>query len=634
MAAFSNLSCPTSSCEASGDEILSCVPDHDQPEAGATHHVPLVTPPGKALDPIVALATSVHASPGVYTLLLGSGISSVAGVPTGWQVVTDLVGKIAATQAPDDPEAANAAKADPEAWWSQHGYETPLGYSTLLNALAPTPAARQALLAGYFEPTDADREEGRKVPGNAHHAIAQLVARGTVRVILTTNFDRLLERALEEAGIPPQVLHRPEQLTAATPLAHARASVIKLHGDYADLDQRNTADELAQYPEALAAYLRRVLDEYGLIISGWSADWDIALARCLEEAPARRYPLFWSSYGAISENTRRLIALFGAVSLPGLTAENLFTGLQSRLEALDRLADPPFTADIAVQRLKRALPDPRRRIELFDLVDGEIQQLASRTADTTRHPLSGVSFTDQFTAYEQESVTAARLLATGVFHGGEQHAALWIRSLRRLMSARRTFAGGFNPQSEAMRHYPALLCLWVMGVSAILAEQENLLARLLLEPTWIPTTGATKPQPAVRCLNPLRIVATDETTQGGTRWLYPQSHHIRAASRNALKDVEPDDDTHKTACDRLEYLASLVAMSDPDESGRLPWAGEFILEGRYLGEDQRLGGRIESEIASKWPLLEGGAFGGDPEQAKAAQIALTAWISQHGRFFL
>jgi hypothetical protein len=29
--------------------------------------------------------------------------------------------------------------------------------------------------------------------------------------------------------------------------------VIKLHGDYADLEQRNTADELAEYPEALAA---------------------------------------------------------------------------------------------------------------------------------------------------------------------------------------------------------------------------------------------------------------------------------------------------------------------------------------------------------------------------------------------
>jgi hypothetical protein len=163
---------------------------------------------------MVALATSVHASPGVYALLLGSGISSAAGVPTGWIVVTNLVGKVAATLTPADPVAADSATADPETWWAQHGDENPLGYSALLNAMAPTPAARQALLAGYFEPTDADRDEGCKIPGIAHHAIAQLVARGSVRVILTTNFDRLLERALEETGVLPQVLHRPEQLAA------------------------------------------------------------------------------------------------------------------------------------------------------------------------------------------------------------------------------------------------------------------------------------------------------------------------------------------------------------------------------------------------------------------------------------
>src|SRR5262249_10935310 len=85
----------------------------------------------------------------------------------------------------------------------------------------------------------------------AHRAIAQLAAKGAVRVILTTNFDRLTERALEDAGVPPQVLHRPEQLASATPLAHAKVTVIKLHGDYADLEQRNTIDELAEYPEAL-----------------------------------------------------------------------------------------------------------------------------------------------------------------------------------------------------------------------------------------------------------------------------------------------------------------------------------------------------------------------------------------------
>ena len=597
--------------------------DQLKPDA-ATAQVPLVTPPGTALDPVVALATSVHASPGVYALLLGSGVSSAAGVPTGWQVVTDLVRKVAAVSAGDATDAVSSTTADPEAWWGQHGDGNPLGYSGLLNLLGPTPAARQALLSGYFEPTDADREEGRKVPGAAHRAVAQLVARGAVRVILTTNFDRLTERALEDAGVAPQVLHRPEQLASATPLTHAKVTVIKLHGDYADLDQRNTIDELAEYPEALAAYLSRVLDEYGLIVSGWSAEWDVALVRALEETGSRRYPLFWSSYGALGENAKRLIAQHGAVSLPGQTAEDLFSGLESRLNALDRLADPPISADIALQRLKRALPDPNRRIELFDLLDNETQGLVSQIGDRTRHPLGGMPFEEQLARYEADTGTLARMLATGIFHGERTQAALWIRCLQRAISARRPFAGGFNEQSEAMRHYPALLCLWAMGISAVLGEREDLLARFLVEPTWTPIFGDRTPQSAVRCLNPIRIVTADDSAPNGQRWLYPQSRHVRAASREALRSIESDDDVYQAACDRLEYLASLVAMSGADERGRLPWAGEFILR------KQTIDSLIERELEPGWAFLEG-AFDGDLDRAKAARNSLDQWTNQYGR---
>ena len=149
----------------------------------------------------------------------------------------------------------------------------------------------------------------------------------------------------------------------------------------------------------------------------------------------------------------------------------------------------PITTEIAVQRLKQALPDPTRRIEVSDLVDGETQRLAARIADTARHPLGGMPFADQRTAYEEETAVSACLLATGVFHGDEMHAPLWIRSLQRLISARRPITGSFNAQTEAMRHYPALLCLWVMGIGAILADRENLLARFLIEPTWTPIFG-------------------------------------------------------------------------------------------------------------------------------------------------
>jgi hypothetical protein len=86
---------------------MAGVADQDQSEPEATTNVPLVTPPGLALDPMVALATSVHASPGVYALLLGSGVSTGAGILTGWQVVTDLVRRGAAAQAPEDIDAAS-----------------------------------------------------------------------------------------------------------------------------------------------------------------------------------------------------------------------------------------------------------------------------------------------------------------------------------------------------------------------------------------------------------------------------------------------------------------------------------------------------------------------------------------------
>jgi hypothetical protein len=61
-----------------------------------------VAPPGPGLDPTLALALGLSASPGAYAILLGSGTSSAAQIPTGWGVVTDLIGKVAALQGVGD----------------------------------------------------------------------------------------------------------------------------------------------------------------------------------------------------------------------------------------------------------------------------------------------------------------------------------------------------------------------------------------------------------------------------------------------------------------------------------------------------------------------------------------------------
>jgi hypothetical protein len=38
------------------------------------------------IDPLHALAFSVYENPGVYCILLGSGVSRAAEMPTGWEI--------------------------------------------------------------------------------------------------------------------------------------------------------------------------------------------------------------------------------------------------------------------------------------------------------------------------------------------------------------------------------------------------------------------------------------------------------------------------------------------------------------------------------------------------------------------
>jgi NAD-dependent SIR2 family protein deacetylase len=140
-------------------------------------------------DPMTSLAFSVYSNKGGYALLLGSGVSRASGIPTGWGIVTDFIRRAAALE-------GNNCGPDPTSWYRET-YKRDPDYSELLQALAKSSSERMHLLKSFFEPTDEEKAAHKKLPTPAHHAIAKLVAEGYVRVIITTNFDRLMERALE-----------------------------------------------------------------------------------------------------------------------------------------------------------------------------------------------------------------------------------------------------------------------------------------------------------------------------------------------------------------------------------------------------------------------------------------------------
>jgi hypothetical protein len=318
------------------------------------------------IDPFTSLAFSTYSNKGVYALLLGSGISRSARIPTGWEVTKDLIKKLAKLESED-------CEPDPAAWFKTKFGVAP-DYSNLLDSIAKTPSERQQLLRSYFEPTPEELEEGLKLPSAAQKAIAQLAASGYLRVILTTNFDRLTERALEEVGISPTVISTTDQIAGALPLVHSGITVIKVNGDYLDSRIRNTEPELASYDEAMDTLLDRIFDEYGLIVCGWSADWDVALRTALERCSSRRFTTYWATRSALVGTAERLASHRRAEVIEIAGADEFFSGLREKVQALEDMNAPhPLSAKMAVAMMKRYLVDPSAHIKLHDLILGETQ---------------------------------------------------------------------------------------------------------------------------------------------------------------------------------------------------------------------------------------------------------------------
>ena len=426
------------------------------------------------LDPITSLAFSMQSAKGVYALLLGSGISRAARIPTGWEITLELVRKIAAVQGGPELPGDTA-----EAW-----YQTTFGhapdYAKLLDSLAKTASERQQVLRSYIEPDAGAQARGGKRATAAHRAIARLVASGYVRVIITTNFDQLLEEALREAGISPTIITSAAAAAGAVPLVHSGCTIIKVHGDYLDTRIRNTPVELATYEPEIDQLLDRVFDEFGLIVCGWSADWDQALKVAIERTPSRRYSMYWAARGDPSISASALINHRGAVHLSIATADEFFDDVAHKVFALEAFNAPhPLSAELAVATIKEFLADPKDRIRLDDLIGREL----GRVLDSIGAPefatdvFSEATMDDQVRRYETAcSTLVAMAFTAGRWSVGDQ-VDVWVDMIKTLGS-RGKDRGGVSLLIDLML-FPALLVLHAYGLGAIAGKHYQALGRLV-----------------------------------------------------------------------------------------------------------------------------------------------------------
>lgn len=570
------------------------------------------------MDPILSLAFSVHANKGVYALLLGSGISRSAGIPTGWEVVLDLIRKLARM-------AGEECEPRPDEWYRAKFGEEP-NYSLILDRVAKTPAERQQLLKSYFEPTEEERAQGLKVPTPAHHAVAALVAGGFIRVIVTTNFDRLMEKALDSAGVSPAVISTTDAVAGSLPLIHTACTVIKANGDYLDTRIKNTPEELKRYDEPLTKLLERVADEFGLIVCGWSGDYDEALSGIITRCPTWRFTTYWAARGHVGDKASRLASLRRAQIIAIESADAFLQDLTDKVQSLEEINRPhPLSAKVAAATLKRYIAEDRHRIRLHDLVMNETVKLhAELTSD--QFPVNGHKpkwdeIKGRVQRYEALTEVLLALFVQGCYWGGETDEYLWQKSVERVAE----HDGPRDGMSVylKMRKYPALLLTYAGGLAALAAGKYGNLAALLLRAAGRqPESG--REAPVAMFLNAYDVFhdnvapALLDDDRGAET---PASEYLFRTLREPLRELLPGDAQYEKLFDKFEYLWSLIWLDLDNEglslggskvTGRYLWRDRARYEGQKTVLDE-LVGDIKGEHGV-WPGLSAGLFGDSPQR--------------------
>lgn len=315
------------------------------------------------IDIFSTLILSIYNNKGVYALLLGSGVSIEAKIMSGWKITEDLIRKVAVIKGEYVPKDAFA--------WYKEKFRCEAEYSNLLEQLGKKPSELESILRPYFEPSEEDEIQGYKKPTAAHRAIAEMAKRGYFKFIITTNFDQLMETALNEQNVKFQTIFHESNIEGSVPLYHHPLTLLKINGDYKDCRFRNTEKELSDYPPELVEYLKPVLKDFGLITCGWSATWDIALVDLIAKEKKHRYSYYFTYLGGNPGKIGELADKCGGEKLQIEGADDLFTEMNERLKALEAINEKNMEIDVevAIARVKDYIPDQKKLIKYSDLYE-------------------------------------------------------------------------------------------------------------------------------------------------------------------------------------------------------------------------------------------------------------------------
>lgn len=189
-----------------------------------------------------------------FVLMLGAGASISSGVKPTAQITEELVQRFAAAQPGDLDERFDRLWTGADA------------------------ATRESMLKPYLD----------QMPSRGYRPLADLIIKGFFDVVITFNFDRLLERALDDGGFNDyKVIIRGEtDLAVIGRLVDAkepRVKILKMHGSLRSADYfLFSRDEMLNYPEEIRDVLSR-LTGHDIIICGYAFN-DLCVVKAFNDS--------------------------------------------------------------------------------------------------------------------------------------------------------------------------------------------------------------------------------------------------------------------------------------------------------------------------------------------------------------
>ena len=332
-----------------------------------------------------------------YCFILGSGASRDAGIKTGVEMISDWINELKTIYAPKDQSEHNPNPEQKHIFPSRRlkarMKELEISDDQLIQKSENYfPVFKLRYSPVYKEGHAYLEREIRDIkPSLGHYSLARILACGQHNVVVTTNFDSLVEDSLFIYTDQPPLVIGHEALAEYVNYATKRPTILKLHRSIY-YGPRNSEEEVADLDIQWIDPLRILFALYSPIVIGYAGG-DQSLMRFLEIEDCAIGRLYWC-YKHDNTPDQRIIELVrkkGGVFIPIASFDQLMFLLAEKLKI-----PPPkdFLMGTAVERTDRYENQYKTFKDMYNLV----------TEDDLGEPNETAIAIDRYEKLRQDSI--------------------------------------------------------------------------------------------------------------------------------------------------------------------------------------------------------------------------------------